>query len=117
MQTTVHGTSTTVGDTPRAVNRFRAAPSPPSTLDGVPLASVYPLVRTRSLARPFTYRVPDGVRKGAVVAVRFGRAAQRGVVVEVGVEAPPGVEAVEIERVVAELPPALVDLALWVAEY
>jgi primosomal protein N' (replication factor Y) len=83
----------------------------------VTLASVYPLVRTRSLARPFTYLVPDGVGKGAVVAVRFGRAAQRGVVVEVGVQAPAGVEPVEIERVVAVLPPALVDLALWIADY
>ncbi len=31
---------------------------------------------TRALARPFTYEVPDGVGRGAVVAVRFGRAAR-----------------------------------------
>ena len=83
----------------------------------MPLASVYPLVSSRSVARPFTYAVPEGVRKGAVVAIRFGRGAARGVVVETGVEAPPGITAAPIERVLYELPPALVDLALWVADY
>ena len=39
----------------------------------VPLASVYPLVSTRSLARPFTYEVPEGIAKGTVVSVRLGR--------------------------------------------
>ena len=34
------------------------------------------------------------------------------------VEAPPeGVDARPVEKVVHELPPALVDLALWLAEY
>jgi primosomal protein N' (replication factor Y) len=80
-------------------------------------ASVYPLVSARTLARPFTYRVDEGVGKGAVVAVRFGNARRRGVVVGL-VDAPPeGVEAAPVERVVEELPPALVDLALWVADY
>ena len=37
----------------------------------MPLATVYPLVSTRSLARPFTYEVPEGVAKGAVVSVRL----------------------------------------------
>ena len=83
----------------------------------MPLASVYPLVSSRSLARMFTYEVPDGVGKGAVVAVRFGRSAKRGVVIEKDVEAPPGIVAAPIERVLYELPPALVDLALWVADY
>ncbi|MEJ7569840.1 MAG: primosomal protein N' [Gaiellaceae bacterium] len=83
----------------------------------MPLASVYPLVLSRSVARAFTYEVPEGVGKGAVVAVRFGRAAQRGVVTETGVEAPPGVIVAPIERVLYELPAALVDLALWVADY
>ena len=81
------------------------------------LASVYPLVSSRSVARVFTYEVPEGVGKGAVVAIRFGRGAARGVVVETGVEAPAGVEPAPIERVLYELPPALVDLALWVADY
>ena len=83
----------------------------------MPLASVYPLVRTRSLARQFTYEVPEGVGRGAVVAVRFGRAAQRAVVVDVDVEAPPGLQIAAVERVVSQLPPALVDLALWLADY
>ena len=46
------------------------------------LACVFPLVSTRSLARPFTYDVPEGTGKGAVVAIRLGRARHRGVVVE-----------------------------------
>jgi primosomal protein N' (replication factor Y) (superfamily II helicase) len=49
--------------------------------------------------------------------VPFGRARARGVVVDV-VDAPPsGVDARPVEKVVHELPPALVDLALWLAEY
>jgi primosomal protein N' (replication factor Y) (superfamily II helicase) len=83
----------------------------------VTLASVYPLVSSRAVARPFTYEVPEGVAAGAVVAVRFGRAAQRGVVVETGVEAPEGVDVAPIDRVLYELPPTLVELALWVADY
>ncbi len=83
----------------------------------MPLASVYPLVSSRAVARPFTYEVPDDVRKGAVVAIRFGRGAARGVVVETGVAAPPGIETAPIESVLYELPPALVDLALWVGDY
>jgi primosomal protein N' (replication factor Y) len=81
------------------------------------LASVYPLVSSRAVARPFTYDVPEGVEKGAVVAIRFGRGAARGVVVETAVDAPPGIVTTPIESVLYELPPALVDLALWVADY
>jgi primosomal protein N' (replication factor Y) len=83
----------------------------------MPLASVYPLVSTRSLARAFTYEVPEGVGKGAVVAVRLGRSSTRGVVADVGVEAPEGIEPTLVGRVLDELPPPLVDLALWVADY
>jgi primosomal protein N' (replication factor Y) (superfamily II helicase) len=51
------------------------------------------------------------------VSVPFGRARARGVVVDV-VDAPPrGVEARPVEKVVHELPPTLVDLAVWLAEY
>jgi primosomal protein N' (replication factor Y) len=81
------------------------------------LASVYPLVSARALARPFTYEVPDTVGKGAVVEIRFANARRRGVVVEVDVEAPEGVEAAAVERVIEVLPPALVDLGLWIADY
>jgi len=80
-------------------------------------ASVYPLVSARAVAREFTYEVPEGVEKGAVVAVRFGRSRQRGIVTGVGSEATPGVEAARIEEVVGRLSPELVDLALWLADY
>ena len=80
-------------------------------------ASVYPLVSARSLARPFTYEVPDDVGPGAVVEVRFGGGKRRGVVVDV-VDAPPrGIDAVPIEKVVDDVPAALVELALWLADY
>jgi primosomal protein N' (replication factor Y) len=81
------------------------------------LASVFPLVSARALARPFTYEVPDEVGKGAVVEIRFANARRRGVVVAVDVEPPEGVEPAAIGRVLEELPPALVDLALWLADY
>ena len=81
------------------------------------LASVFPLVTTRALARPFTYEVPDEVEPGAVVEVRLGGARQRGVVVETGVEPPAGVETARVGRTVDLIPPALVELALWVADY
>jgi primosomal protein N' (replication factor Y) (superfamily II helicase) len=81
------------------------------------LASVFPLVSARALARPFTYEVPDEIGKGAVVEIRFANARRRGVVVDIDVEAPEGVEPARIERVLEELPPALVDLALWLADY
>ena len=80
-------------------------------------ASVYPLVTTRALARPFTYEVPDEVARGAVVAVRLGGARQRGVVIDLEDAPPAGVQAAPIERVVESLPAALVELALWLAEY
>ena len=80
-------------------------------------ASVYPLVTARAVARPFTYEVPDEAEKGAIVEVRFGNARRRGVVTEVDVTPPEGVKTSAIERVAETLPPALVDLALWLADY
>jgi primosomal protein N' (replication factor Y) (superfamily II helicase) len=80
--------------------------------------TVVPLVPARALSgREFTYELPDGTGKGAVVSVPFGRSRARGVVVEVVDAAPIGVKALPVERVLDELPPALVDLALWVADY
>jgi primosomal protein N' (replication factor Y) (superfamily II helicase) len=79
-------------------------------------ASVYPLVTARALARPFTY-LADGLEKGSVVSVPFGRARRRGVVVGIEDEAPPEVEPVAVERVLGSVSPALVDLALWIADY
>jgi primosomal protein N' (replication factor Y) len=69
------------------------------------------------LARPFTYEVPEDAEKGAVVEVKFGNARRRGVVTETGVALPDGVAASPVERVAETLPPALVDLALWLADY
>src|SRR5207247_2073780 len=79
-------------------------------------ASVYPLVTARALAREFTYEVSDEVRPGAVVEVRFGNAKRRGVVTEVDVAPPDGIDTSPVERVVAELPRPLVERALWLAE-
>ena len=80
-------------------------------------ASVYPFVTARAVAQAYTYEVPDGTAKGAVVDVRFGNARRRGVVTEVGVAPPDGVKTAPVERVAETLPPALVDLALWMADY
>src|SRR6185369_1938654 len=80
-------------------------------------ASVYPLVTARAVARPFTYEIPEEARKGAIVEVRFGNARRRGVITEVDVAAPEGVKTSAIERVAETLPPALIDLALWLADY
>src|SRR5207247_11208199 len=90
----------------------------PTSLRGMTqYASVYPLVTTRALARPFTYEVPDEVGRGAVVAVRLGGARQRGVVIGLEDAPPEGVEAAPIERVVESLPAPLVELALWLSDY
>ena len=80
-------------------------------------ASVYPLVTARAVARAYTYAVPDETAKGAVVEVKFGNARRRGVVTELDVALPDGIEASPVERVAETLPPALVDLALWLADY
>jgi primosomal protein N' (replication factor Y) (superfamily II helicase) len=79
-------------------------------------ASIYPLVSARALARPFTY-LADGLEKGSVVTVPFGRAHRRGVVVSLEEEAPADVEPVAVDRVLGTIPAALVDLALWLADY
>jgi primosomal protein N' (replication factor Y) (superfamily II helicase) len=80
-------------------------------------ASVYPLVSSRAVARPFTYEVPAGVGKGAVVSVRFNGAKRRGVVVGLEDAAPVGVKTAPVGDIVDELPAPLVDLALWLADY
>ena len=77
----------------------------------MPLASVYPLVTARALARPFTYEVEEGVEPGAVLEVRLHGARRRGVVVSLDDEAPPGVEPARAGKVVDQLSPELVALA------
>ena len=76
----------------------------------MPYASVYPLVSSRAVARPFTYEVPPEVGKGAVVTVRFGGAKRRGVVVGLEESAPEGVKAALVGEVVDELPEPLCGL-------
>jgi len=83
----------------------------------VALAEVYPLVTARALARPFTYEVDESVSRGAVLSVGLGGRQLRGIVVETGVAAPEGVDVASAGDVVDRVPPALVDLALWLADY
>jgi len=75
------------------------------------------------LRRTFTYRIPDelrgAVRPGAVVTVPFGRRKITGFVVGL-VETPPAVELKDIltaETDDLSLPPELMRLAEWVADY
>jgi primosomal protein N' (replication factor Y) len=83
----------------------------------MPLASIYPLVSARALARPFTYAVGGDVRPGNILSVRLGARSVRGVVVELGVEPPSGVEIAQAGPVVDRISPQLVELALWLADY
>jgi primosomal protein N' (replication factor Y) len=83
----------------------------------VPYASIYPLVTARAVARPFTYEVEEGVGKGAIVAMPFGRRRARGIVVALDDAAPEGFEALPVDKVLGQVPPALVELALWLADY
>jgi primosomal protein N' (replication factor Y) (superfamily II helicase) len=83
----------------------------------VPLAEIYPLVSARALARPFTYRIPGDVVAGDVVSIQLGGRRVRGVVVATGVQAPAGVEIADAGAVVDRVPAALIELALWLADY
>ncbi len=76
-----------------------------------------PLVSSRSVSRAFTYEVANGVERGAVVQIRLGGRAARGVVVEVPVQPPAGIALAAVGKVVDVLPASLVDLALWLADY
>jgi primosomal protein N' (replication factor Y) len=79
-------------------------------------ASVIPLVSARAVARPYTY-LADGLERGAVVSVRFGRARRRGIVVGLEDEPPRDVEPVAVDDVLGAVPEPLLDLALWLADY
>ncbi|MBA2741269.1 MAG: primosomal protein N' [Actinobacteria bacterium] len=83
----------------------------------MPLAEIFPLVTARSLSRPFTYQVEEGVERGDVVSIRLGSRSVRGVVAEVGVRAPDGIELATAGSVVDRIPAPLVQLALWIADY
>jgi len=79
-------------------------------------ASVYPLVTARALARPFTY-LAEGLERGSIVSIMFGRSKRRGVVVALEDEVPEDVEPVAVSEVLGSVPEPLVDLALWLADY
>ncbi|HEX2102801.1 MAG TPA: primosomal protein N' [Solirubrobacteraceae bacterium] len=80
----------------------------------MPIAQVEPLTTARALRGPFDYERPDGVRVGSVLVVPFGRREVVGVVT--GVADASEHDVVAPRRVLdAELPPDLVDLALWMA--
>jgi primosomal protein N' (replication factor Y) len=79
-------------------------------------ASVYPLVTARALARPFTY-LADGLERGSIVSIAFGRSKRRGVVVALEDEVPEDVQPVAVSEVLGSVPEPLVDLALWLADY
>ncbi len=83
----------------------------------MPLAEIYPLVTARALGRPFTYRVSGEVTPGDVTSIQLGARRVRGVVVATGVQAPDGVEIAEAGAVVDRVPAALIELALWLADY
>src|SRR3954447_8276679 len=82
------------------------------------IARVEPLTTTRRLSGPFDYALPESpVRVGSVVKVPFGRQALDGVVVGLADETE-----LAPERLVAptsvradDVPPDLVELALWMA--
>jgi primosomal protein N' (replication factor Y) len=83
----------------------------------MPFASVYPFVTARAVAREFTYEVEEDVGVGAIVRVPFGRSRARGIVVSLQDAAPAGVDVRPVESVVGAIPPSLVELALWIADY
>ena len=79
-----------------------------------PIAQVEPLTTARALRGPFDYERPEGVGVGSVLVVPFGRRDVVGVVT--GLAEASEHDVVAPRRVLeAELPPDLVDLALWIA--
>jgi primosomal protein N' (replication factor Y) (superfamily II helicase) len=80
-------------------------------------AQVYPLVTARAVAREFTYAVDGDAEVGSIVRVPFGNSRARGIVVAIGDVAPEGVDVRPVEAVVGAIPPTLVELALWLADY
>jgi len=85
------------------------------------IAKVEPLTPARALRGPFDYRVPDhmgGVDVGSMLVVPFGRRRIVGVVVDVAERSdlPPERLVEPLAALERELPPALLELGLWVAE-
>ena len=83
-----------------------------------PVAKVEPITTARALRGPFDYLRPDGVGIGSVLVVPFGHRDVVGVVVGLA-----DASALPDERLAAprrvldhDLPPELVELALWMAD-
>ncbi len=83
-----------------------------------PVAKVEPITTARVLRGPFDYRRPDGVGVGSVLVVPFGHRDVVGVVVGVAETSElPDDRLAEPRRVLDhDLPPDLVELALWMAD-
>src|SRR3954467_11322659 len=79
------------------------------------IVHVEPLTTARALRGPFDYLRPDGADVGSVLVVPFGRRDLLGVVPALA--APREHDAVAPRRVLpADVPPRLVELALWLAD-
>ena len=93
----------------RGVRHHRSVP---------PIAKVEPITTARALRGPFDYLRPDGVGIGSVLVVPFGHRDVVGVVVEVAESSDLPEERLAAPRRVLDhdLPPELVELALWMAE-
>ena len=83
-----------------------------------PVAKVEPITTARALRGPFDYLRPDGVGIGSVLVVPFGHRDVVGVVVGLAEESELADERLaEPRRVLGhDLPPELVELALWMAD-
>ena len=83
-----------------------------------PVAKVEPITTARALRGPFDYLRPDGVGIGSVLVVPFGHRDVVGVVVDVAESSGlPDERLIAPRRVLDhDLPPDLVELALWMAE-
>lgn len=87
-------------------------------------ARIYIQLKSRSLERPFDYRIPEGLLEetgvGSSVLVPFGRRKALGLVVGLADRSDvPAGRLVDIERVLdfPRIPEPLIELALWVSEY
>ena len=82
------------------------------------IAQVQPLTTTRRLSGPFDYALPERpVRIGSIVRVPFGRQALDGVVVGLAESTDVAPDRLVVPTGVREddVPPELVELALWMA--
>src|SRR5919197_1906129 len=79
------------------------------------IVQVDPLTTARALRVPFDYLRPDGAGVGSVLRVPFGRRDVLGVVTGLADHSEHDVVAAK-EVLPADLPPRLVELALWLAD-